>query len=271
MPFIRAKCWILDPKRNQLFDFYRDRNVDSCKQFLDKMRSPAPAGKAQQQTLLRDNPYAMVQICRCMDICRVSDMLSGKYNREAASLATYQYMYYKDELLVLDVLGLSLSAREIYESSAMNGRIVIQALLADAKLEGINLYGHIEGRMRWLGRTQFATAPYSVRFVSRDRITHSNKLLADAEIVGDAVRVEYKAEENAVASSEPEPGARESEIGVIEPCSVKANNKEVVQVDFQQEGESEKFNPFVREASEFLDRELQLKQSAKTVLVRVYN
>ena len=250
--YIRIKIWLLGLK-NPLYDFLRERNIDSCKQVLDRLKSVA---KAQQ--FLRENPFAMIQICRCMDICKIADVLGG---REAPS--NYEpFRYYQNELIVLDIQTITAKLQDIYEATASSGSIIRQAFIADSIIEGINLYGNIGKDMQLLGRFEFVTSPYSIRFAQRDIITNSNKNIADVELTENSARVEYinKESKNEINEQNNRKRRTQSEFGIIEPNSSTMNG---VEVNFQME--NEQFNPFTKEVSDLCDKEIELKQKSTNV------
>eukprot|EP01022_Parablepharisma_sp_SALTPOND_P019582 TRINITY_DN3371_c1_g1_i1.p1 TRINITY_DN3371_c1_g1~~TRINITY_DN3371_c1_g1_i1.p1 ORF type:complete len:1473 (+),score=162.02 TRINITY_DN3371_c1_g1_i1:1179-5597(+) len=255
IPYIRVKAWIMDIKKNQILDYYKDRNVDSCRHTLERIKNP---NSSKSPLYLKENPLAILQVCRCMDLCRLADNLSGGYGKLSTSISPVQYLYYRDELVVLDVVKVSVNAKEIHESAMVTGRLMIQALLADFKIGGANLYANLNGKISWVAKAEFEQSPYSIRVMNRSRITHGNKMLADAEIVGDKVRLEYSPEEVKNTTSE-KLMPKESEIGIID-----TTQKKEVKVSFQPGSEGEKYNPFMWEASEFMDRETQMKQYART-------
>ena len=218
--FIRTNIWLLGLK-NPLYDFLKERNIDSCRQVLDRLKSVA---KAQQ--FLRENPFAMTQICRCMDICKIADVLSGR-----DSPANFEpFRYYQNELIVLDIQTITAKIQDIYDKSGSSGSLIMQAFIADAKIEGINLYGNIGKDMQFLGRLEFNTSPYSARFVQRDNITNSNKNIVDAEIAENSARVEYVSKEGQILINEQNNRKRsnQSEFGIIEPNSSAMNGWKLI-------------------------------------------
>lgn len=262
IPNIKLKVWMLDSRKNLIIDYYRDRNVEICRKALAMAKN-----ENSQKGELRETQFEMTQTCRCMDLCRIADNLSGHSLKASATLYSAPYLYYRDELLVLEIENINLTIREICDSAAISGQLILQGLLTDISIGEVLLYANLEGKMRNLSKIEFSQSPYSIRIVKRDKITPSNRLLVDAEIVNDKVKIEYKPNlkipEN-YSSEENTPKIKETEIAVIETSASKKDNNGVVKVSVQIDNEEIKNNPFMKESSEFSDRENHMKLNGRT-------
>ena len=239
IPFIRAKIWIIDKNKSPFYDYYEERYIGVCRDVLETMKNPS-AYKCK--IYLKENPYTTLQACRCMDMYRMSNLVLKKTE-------TTQCVFYRDELVIIDIMGIKAVMREKHEKSIIRSRFVIQALLTDFSIDKINAYTNLGEEMKQILRITFAKSPYSVRVIRRDRITNENKMLEEAEI-------------NSKKKEEFHEEDKETKIGVIETLQVEG-----VKVSFQNTSDKATHNLFAAETCDFSEREAHLKQFSKVLIL----
>jgi len=235
VPYIRTTMWMIDTNKNTILDLYKERNVDTCLRVLQKIKHD------QKTVMVKGNSLVSFQVCRCMDVCRIANELSGITMKN--SYMAMQSSYYRNELLILDIVNIRVRAREIYDTSKIAKQAKIQALFIDLNINELNLYSNLGGKFANLARVKFMQSPYSVRILNRSCITFVNRLMADAELIDEELKFDSNPEEYFIVESN-ELGRTTYLAQDIAEC-----------------------NPFAWENLHFSERQIQMKKSAKTFII----
>ena len=235
VPYIRTKIWMIDANKNTILDFYKERNVDTCLRVLQKIKHD------HKTVMVKGNSLVSFQVCRCMDVCRVANELSGITMKN--SYMAILSLYYRNELIILDIVNIRVRAREIYDTSKITGQARIQALFIDLNINELNLYSNLGGKFTSLARVGFVKSPYSVRILNRCCITYENRVMTDTKLIDEELKFDCNPEEYFIVKDN-------------EPEKTTQLAKDVAEC-----------NSFDGENSDFSGRQIEMKRSAKTLII----